>query len=185
MKYDYTSKITAQPWIRQISASNNDAHEHLHTWHVKHWNVHKITRIGSNHRRCRRHHYRGASLIFLNTESNRRGRKSLFNDRAPGTSIRPDPRPFTAAVLPFSILNYARRESVIITAFVTSTRNVSPWKIFSRRKAVPRYNQTYYTLHLFGVRTRVHVHACDTGLDCLHRLVIEWLTAGLYRVWRV
>lgn len=123
MKYDYTSKITAALKVRYLR-EQHDAHEHLYTPDTLNTGMRIKSRVDSNHHRCcyRHRYHRGASLIFPNAERNRRGSKSPFNDRAPRSSIRSDPRPFTTRLFRRSILNYARRGSVIITAFVASAR---------------------------------------------------------------
>lgn len=123
IKYDYTSKITAALNARDLR-EQHDAHEHLYTPDTLNTGMRIKSRTDSNHHCCRHRYHRGTSLIFPNAERNRRGSKSPFNDRAPRSSIRSDPRPFTTAV---SILNYARRGSAIITAFVASARNADVW----------------------------------------------------------
>jgi hypothetical protein len=138
----------------------------------------------------------GASLIFPNVERNRRGRKSPFNDRC--TEIVNSLR--SAAVhrgrFTASILNYAWRGSAYYyclcgihaeTQTFLSVRRAAA--LSPRERLQPRCDRTppsplLYTLRLLPSRstdTRARVHACDTGLNCLRRLVIEWLTAGLCR----
>lgn len=152
------------------TTTTRDAHTNLfiHTWHVKHRDVHKVTDGTLNHHR-RRH--RGASLIFPNAERDRRDHKLPFNDRAPG-SRRIAPRPIHRDVTS-SILNYAREDDPRLLTF-DETRKLrienAQRRLLRRRKVTRNRN----ALHC-RVWTRMHVHACDTGVDCL---VIEWLTAG-------
>lgn len=154
---------------RSSRTTTRDAHTNLfiHTWHVKHRDVHKVTDGTLNHHR-RRH--RGASLIFPNAERDRRDHKLPFNDRAPG-SRRIAPRPIHRDVA--SILNYVREDDPRLST-LSEMREL---RIESRTETSSPSPQSYAQPHALHCRVwaRMHVHACDTGVDCL---VIEWLTAG-------
>lgn len=151
--------------------------------------------MDSNHhrsRRRRRHYHRGASLIFPNVERNRRGRKSPFNDRCSGivNSLR------SAAVhrgrfhRVDSQLRVERIRVLLLPLWhPRRNANVSRRKTRSgsftargcNRDATEHRATTTIHTPPRSTNTRARVHACGTGLNCLRRLVIEWLTAGLCR----
>lgn len=170
MKYDYTSKITAALGARGLRewTTTRRTRIFIHTWHVKHRDVHKITGKlkSSPPYRCVRRHHRKASLIFPNVERNCRDRKLPFNDRAPGASIRPE-----------AIHRDSFRRQFLITrgkdprslTFGASTRNAGVSAERVRRLSPStklRARCDWGRAARYAARTRVYTRACNVGPNC-------------------